>query len=468
MHRSAEGSPLPKSSGLTADGSSLRGTDTIAAISTPPGEGAIAIVRLSGPHAILVADQIFRGKEKPSAFASRSQHLGELVDGDDTVDQVVMTIHRAPASYTGEDVVEINCHGGTLISARVLELCLRSGARAARPGEFTERAFRNGKMDLTQAEAVIDLIRAKTDLALRSAREQLEGKLGEKITSLRDALIALSAHLEASIDFSEEGIAPDEGEKLDARLQAILSQISQLLATADQGRILREGVRVVLYGPTNAGKSSLLNRLLGYDRTIVSETHGTTRDTVEEVINLQGVPIRLLDTAGLRESTDPVECQGITRTERSLENADLRLYVGDRNAPRPADFAVRSNNGAEIVVLNKADLPEHRDWNEVDALRISCVTGEGLGQLKQELLAQITHGNLRPENMVAINRRHRVCLQRALASCERAQTGLGQALAPEYLAVDIVEALRAIGEIIGEVETEQILDSVFGQFCIGK
>src|SRR5213593_2973942 len=298
-------------------------SDTIAAISTPPGEGAIALVRVSGANAIEVADKIFHGKETPSQFEPHVQHFGEIFGPEGRlIDQVVLSIHRAPASYAGEDLVEISCHGGTLVSAKVLEACLRAGARAARPGEFTERAFLNGKMDLTQAEAVIDLIRARTDLALRSATEQLEGRLGDQIRKIRDELIALLAHINASIDFPEEGIAPDEGETLCAPLDSIREEIAGLLATADQGRVLREGVRVVIYGATNAGKSSLLNRLLGYDRVIVSDTHGTTRDTIEETLNLDGVPIRLLDTAGLRASESELEREGIARTEKSLQLAD--------------------------------------------------------------------------------------------------------------------------------------------------
>src|ERR1700736_4820096 len=264
MHRSTEESSIVR---LTcAEDRQLMTGDTIAAISTPAGEGAIALVRISGTDSIAVADKIFRAKAKPSEFASHVQNFGEIVDETERlIDQVMMSIHRAPVSYTGEDLVEISCHGGTLVSAHVLEACLRAGARAARPGEFTERAFLNGKMDLTQAEAVIDLIRAKTDLALRSATEQLEGKLGQETAQIRSALVDLLAHIEASIDFSEEGIAPDEDDKLRGRLDSVREQIAALLATADQGRILREGVRVVIYGATNAGKSSLLNRLLGYE-----------------------------------------------------------------------------------------------------------------------------------------------------------------------------------------------------------
>src|SRR5215510_9391105 len=354
-------------------------SDTIADISTPHGEGAIALVRISGANAIQIADKIFRGKEQPSQFVSHVQHLGEIFTAENQlIDQVVLSVHRAPASYTGEDLVEISCHGGTLVSAKVLEVCLRAGASAARPGEFTERAFLNGKMDLTQAEAVIDLIRARTDLALRSATEQLEGRLGDQIRNIRDDLIALVAHINASLDFPEEGIEPDQDEALSVRLDAIRNEIKGLLATADQGRVLREGVRVVIYGATNAGKSSLLNRLLGYDRVIVSDTHGTTRDTIEETVNLDGVPIRLLDTAGLRASESELERAGIERTQKSLQLADLRLHIADRNVSKPAHFNSRNisefNETAsepnEIVVLNKSDLPENNDWKDLPALRI--------------------------------------------------------------------------------------------------
>ncbi len=443
MHRSLEGSALVRPTSLAKDDSHLIATETIAAISTPAGEGAIALVRISGPNAIPIADKIFRGKEAPPEFASHVQHLGEVVsESGDLIDQVMMSIHRAPASYTGEDLVEISCHGGTLVTAKVLEACLRTGARNARPGEFTERAFLNGKMDLTQAEAVIDLIRARTDLALRSATEQLEGKLGEKIASTRRSLVDLLAHIEASIDFSEEGIAPDEGDSLRARLDSVREQIAALLATADHGRILRDGVRIVIYGATNAGKSSLLNRLLGYERVIVSDTHGTT-------------------------STSDIEREGIARTERWLQKADLRLHIVDRNAPPPGHFE-QNANGNELLVLNKSDLPEHPEWKNTNALRVSCVTGDGLGDLENEILSRISKQNLRPENALAINMRHRDCLRRALEACDRARKTLDETFSPEYLSVDLNEALEAVGEVIGTVGVEQILDSVFGQFCIGK
>jgi tRNA modification GTPase len=468
MHRSTEETALIGTASSAAGASELNAAETMAAISTPAGEGAIALVRISGSNAIPIADKIFRGKETPSKFASRIQYLGEIItESGGLIDQVMMSIHRAPASYTGEDIVEISCHGGTLVTAKVLEVCLRRGARSARPGEFTERAFLNGKMDLTQAEAVIDLIRARTDLALRSATEQLEGKLGEQIKGIRDSLVDLLAHVEASIDFSEEGIAPDEGDSLRVRLDSVREQIAALLATADHGRILRDGVRVVIYGATNAGKSSLLNRLLGYERVIVSDAPGTTRDTIEETVNLRGVPVRLLDTAGLRTSTSDIEREGIARTERSLQRADLRLHIVDRNAAPSAHFE-QNANGNELLVLNKSDLSEHPEWKDTNALRVSCVTGDGLGDLENEILSQISKQNLRPENALAINMRHRDCLRRALEACDRARKTLDETFSPEYLSVDLNEALEAVGEVIGTVGVEQILDSVFGQFCIGK
>ena len=468
MHRGIKESARVGAKSDVADKRDLIAVDTIAAISTPAGEGAIALVRLSGPNAIAIADQIFRGGGTPSEFASHAQHFGEIVTEAGTlVDEVLLSTHRAPGSYTGEDLVEISCHGGTLVTAKVLEICLRAGARSARPGEFTERAFLNGKMDLTQAEAVIDLIRARTDLALRSATEQLEGKLGEKIRSIQTTLVDLIAHVEASIDFPEEGIEPDEGAKLRGRLESVREEISALLATADQGRMLREGVRIVIYGATNAGKSSLLNRLIGYERVIVSDTHGTTRDTIEELVNLRGVPVRLFDTAGLRASESDVEREGIARTEHSLKRADLRLHIIDQNAPRPAHFHSATNEN-ELVVLNKSDLPAHGDWKDSGALRISCTTQEGLRELEDEIIGRIGKGNLRPENSVSINLRHRDCLRRALEACDRVRSAMDQGLSAEYLAVDLNDALRAVGEVIGTIGVEEILDSVFGQFCIGK
>jgi tRNA modification GTPase len=467
MHRRLAGSLAQPASVKEAEERAAP-RDTIAAIATPAGEGAIALIRISGEDALGVAGRIYRGKEKPTDFPSLTQRLGEIFEADRLIDQVMLSVHRAPASYTGEDLVEISCHGGILVTARVLEACFHAGARAAGPGEFSERAFLNGKLDLTQAEAVMDLIRAQSDLALRSASEQLAGRLGAEMEAIRTQLIEMLAHVEAAIDFPEEDIAPDEGGKLRARLDAVRQKMRDLLATAEQGRILREGVRAVIYGPANAGKSSLLNRLLGYDRAIVSETPGTTRDTIEEVINLRGIPIRLLDTAGLRDAQDPLEREGIARTERSLATADLLLHIFDRNAPKPARFDPTPMDRIELVLLNKSDLAEHPDWKDHDALRICCVQENGLRGLEEAILARISENHVRPENSLAINARHRDCLRRALDSCELANGTMKAGLAPEYMAVDLRGALRAVGEVTGAENADEILDSIFAQFCIGK
>jgi tRNA modification GTPase len=443
-------------------------SETIAAISTPPGEGAIALVRLSGPEAVAVADKIFRGKKMPSALPSHFQQFGEIVEGDRVIDQVMISVHRAPSSYTGEDVVEISCHGGVLVTARVWEACLHASARAAQPGEFTQRAYLNRKLDLTQAEAVIDLIRAQTDLALRSATEQLEGRLGEKISALRAELISLLAHLEASLDFPEEDIEPDVDEALLARLEKIRSNIDALLQTAEQGRIFREGVRVVIYGATNAGKSSLLNRLLGFPRAIVSEIPGTTRDTIEEVVNMRGIALRLTDTAGLRAAEDAIEEEGIARTRRSLASADLILHLVDASALKPENFTAENGEVAELLLLNKSDLPEHGDWKDCDALRISCLTENGLAGLEEKILAKVGAQRWDVPSAIAINARHRDCLSRALTSCNDAVVALTEERAPEMASVDLRSALHAVGEVVGDADTEDILDSLFATFCIGK
>lgn len=294
-------------------------TDTIAAIATPFGEGAIALLRLSGPQALQMARAIFRGANE---FTPRLAHFGAIHDGARKLDEVLLTVFPTPASYTGEDVVEIACHGGVLISRRILELLLENGARSAQPGEFTQRAYLNGKMDLTQAEAVMDLIGAQTDLALRAATEQLEGRLGAHFRELRDGLIEVLAHVEAYIDFPDEDIDPATGEALLAKIDSVRANASALLATARPGKILREGVRTVIFGAPNVGKSSLLNLLLGYERAIVSARPGTTRDVIEETIDVRGIPLRLVDTAGVRESDDEIEREGIARTRRQIERAD--------------------------------------------------------------------------------------------------------------------------------------------------
>ena len=364
--------------------------------------------------------------------------------------------------------MEISCHGGVLVTRRVLEALLAAGARMAEPGEFTQRAFLNGKMDLTQAEAVMDLICAQTDSALDAARQQLEGRLGEKINALRTELLDVLAHVEASIDFPEEDIDPDTTGILLARISALEAAVAALLATADQGRILREGVRTVIVGPPNVGKSSLLNRLLGFDRAIVSEAAGTTRDTIEEVINLRGLPLRLVDTAGLREPVDALEKQGVARSNAALAEAELVLEIADVTVPKPGQPPLDTSR-PRLLVLNKCDLPEDPTWTGVDAIRVSCLTGDGLDALEDAIEHRLTHGDLPWSiDMVAINARHQACLRRAHEALAAAHslTSAGQPV--EFVAEELRSALEAVGDVVGRAGTEELLGVIFGRFCIGK
>lgn len=445
--------------------------DTIAAISTPFGEGAVALIRISGKWALPIADAIFQGRRKPSLAKPRVQQFGKIHDGGQVLDEVLLTVFRGPASYTAEDVVEINCHGGILVSRRILQLVLSQGARMAEPGEFTQRAFLNGKMDLTQAEAVMDLIRAQTDLALRAATEQLEGRIGSKVYEIREELLEILAHVEAYIDFPEEDITPDVGQALLKRLEAAGANIALLLRTADQGRVLRQGVRTVICGAPNVGKSSLLNVLLGYERAIVSETAGTTRDTIEEVINLRGIPLRLIDTAGLRESTDEIERQGMERTRKHLESADLVLRVVDAAlSPKQQQVEIEGEIGpSTVLVLNKIDLGLHPDWNSIPGARIACKTGEGIDQLVEQIFQQVMGGKVNLNDFtLAINARHQDCLKRAAQFCEATRKAILEGVSPEFIAIDLRDALDAIGEVVGKADTEELLGKIFSTFCIGK
>lgn len=437
--------------------------DTIAAIATPPGEGAIALIRISGPETPSIVERIFTPAGKPPA--PRIATLGTIHDAGEPLDEVLMTTFRAPASFTGEDVAEIACHGGMLLAAQILKLILRHGARAADPGEFSQRAFVNGKMDLTRAEAVMDIIRARTPLALRAAAHQLEGRLGDGILALRDKVLKAVAHLEAWIDFPDEDIDPASGRALLGQIQSTLEGIDSLLATADEGKVLREGVKVAIAGLPNAGKSSLLNRLLGMDRAIVSEIPGTTRDTIEETACLQGILFRLTDTAGLRETSDPVEREGVARSSRALEGADLVLHVFDATLPEhPAPLSER-----EILVANKCDLLTPGTPLPPDAIPVSTRTGEGLDPLVDAMLKSVgvSHLTATP-TLAAINSRHQALLEKAAATLRHAISLLEANEPAELAAVELRSALDALGQIVGSTDTEDILGEIFSRFCIGK
>jgi tRNA modification GTPase len=442
---------------------------TIAAVASPPGMGAVSLIRISGPEAFLVADRATDGKV--SAQTPRTARFCRIRDEKgESIDDGLLTTFPAPHSYTGEHCVEFTGHGGILATREVLGRFLACGAIPAGPGEFTRRAFLNGKLDLTQAEGVMDLISAQTRLSLRAARSQLEGVLGRRTTAARDSLLETLAHLEAWIDFPEEDIDPQTGVMLRARVRAVLDTVESLLATADQGRVLREGVRTVIFGEPNVGKSSLLNRLLGFERAIVSDIAGTTRDTIEETINLQGIPLRLVDTAGVREAADTIEAEGIQRTVRQIEAADLLLEIADASRPKPVDAVFPASSAKHLLVLNKTDLGEHPSWAGTAAVRLSCTSGEGFEDLSETIRDSLHFGEVDwGEHAVAINARHQ-------ASLALARAGLTAALAllddpksdPELAAIDLREALDALGEIPGRVDTEDLLGVIFSSFCIGK
>ncbi len=440
-------------------------SDTIAAVASPPGQGAVSLIRVSGNDAITLVSSVFRSR-KP--LAARTAVLGKIFAADGSViDEVLATAFTNPASYTGEDTVEIACHGGILVTKSVLARILESGARAAEAGEFSRRAFQNGKMDLTQAEAVMDLISAQTERGLRSAHEQLAGRLGQEIMGLRETLLGSLSHLEAYIDFPEEDIDPETGSALVAGIAETRKRVGDLLSTADQGRILREGVRTVLCGSPNAGKSSLLNRLLGHDRAIVSSTAGTTRDTIEETVNLRGYPLRLTDTAGIHDdTTDAIEAQGIDRSHDAIAQADLVLEIVDASLPADERITVDTPH---ILVKNKLDASLHPSWIAHEGIAVSCATGEGFECLYDEIEKTLTSESTGwGEGSAAINARHQACLKRAAASLDATLAALAAATPPEFVALDLREALAAIGEVVGTVDTEELLGQIFGTFCIGK
>jgi tRNA modification GTPase len=438
--------------------------DTIAALATPVGAGAIAVLRLSGSRSFDVASAVFRGKKAPAelppgrAFRGRIEHRGAVLD------DVLLTVYRSPRSYTGEDVVEISGHGGAVVARSVLRALLESGARPAAPGEFTRRAFLNGKMDLTQAEAVMDLISARSEAAARAATSQLEGRLGQTAEKLRAGAMAALAHLEAFIDFPEEGIDPESGQTLAGRISSLSVAVGRLLSTADEGRMLREGVRLVIHGEPNVGKSSLLNLLLGYDRAMVSEIPGTTRDTIEENLTLRGIPFRVVDTAGLRHSADPLELEGMRRTRLKIGEADVAVRVLE--AAGAVSGAPAEAN--EVVVANKIDLLPGASLPE-GVVALCCLDGRGLDDLVSAIVGKTDPALLqRLGDCVAVNERHRQCLLQAQSYLEQARLSLERAEAPELTAVELRAAVSSIGEITGAVDTEDLLDTIFGSFCIGK
>ena len=476
--------------------------DTIAAIATPLGEGGLAVVRISGAEAFAVADKLFipSGKSslKPSAAPSHTIHYGKIIRHSETVDEVLLSVLRAPRTFTREDTVEISCHGGLLPAKLVLDTILENGARLAEPGEFTRRAFLNGRLDLAQAEAVADLIHSRTELALAAANEQLAGKLSQRINELRDEMMKTLAHVEAHIDFPDEDIAPETRAQLIQRLENGVSFMDGLLRTANEGQILRRGIRAAIVGRPNAGKSSLLNQLLGHNRAIVSPIPGTTRDTIEETASIRGLPVVFIDTAGLREGRDEIEVEGIRRSRESLAKAELILHVLDASEPLTsadenylAEFAAKKR----ILVRNKTDLPvkwvtdksqchvgvqasacspdklklELQPKAGAPIVDVSCLSGQGMEALKDAIKNLVWAGKIEAGMLqVMINSRHQEALGRAREATLRTVEALRADVSLELVALDLRIAVNAVGEIVGKTTTEDLLDSIFNQFCIGK
>ncbi|MDM7998447.1 MAG: tRNA uridine-5-carboxymethylaminomethyl(34) synthesis GTPase MnmE [Dehalococcoidia bacterium] len=442
--------------------------DTIAAISTPLGEGGIGIVRISGPGALAVTKAIFRGK-----LADRQLSYGKITDPEtgEHVDEVLVSYMAAPRTYTREDVVEINCHGGPLPLRRVLQLALRHGARLARPGEFTLRAFLNGRIDLAQAESVLDVIRARTDASLRIAVQGLDGRLSSAVKDLRTSLLSALAYLTARIDFPEDEIPPQD---VAGPLNEALRSVRRLIATADAGMVYRCGVKTAIVGRPNVGKSSLLNRLLREDRAIVTPIPGTTRDTIEEVANIGGVPFVLVDTAGIVHSKDLAESLGVERSQRAVAQADLVLLMIDVSQPiadADREIAALTVGKATLVVANKSDLPRQAHPTELGrpVVHTSALTGEGLDRLEDEMLKLALGGAVVVSDAPMVsNPRHKDALERAARSLDQALQDLRAGMPDDFITIHLTASLSALGEITGETVQEHLLDTIFANFCIGK
>jgi tRNA modification GTPase len=451
--------------------------DTIAAISTPPGYSGIGIVRLSGRDAIKIADRVFcsRRNRRLSDTPSHRILYGHIFNPSDkeTLDEVLVSIMKSPNTYTREDIVEINCHGGPVTLKRTLEILLDSGARLAEPGEFTKRAFLNGRIDLPQSEAVLDIINSLTEQSSKAAIEQLRGGLSDKIEAIRSNLINLTAIVEAYIDFPEEEIEPPAMQKLDKTASEVLQELNLLIKQARFGRVLREGLKTAIIGRPNVGKSSLLNALLEQDRVIVNETPGTTRDIIEEYLNINGIPVRIMDTAGIRESNDLVEKEGVQRSLRAMKEADLTLLVINGSEQlHETDMELINKSGTEksIIVINKTDLPSKvptDSFTDCTVVRISALRKTGLEKLKSGIAGKSLKGEEFSGRTLVTNIRHVRALEKAQTSITSFITHLTE-LPPELLSIDLRETLDALGEVVGVTTTEEILDRIFREFCVGK
>ena len=458
--------------------------DTIAAIATARGEAGIGIVRISGALALTIAAEVFRSPRgvSPTQLPTHTLTYGHVVDANasnEIIDEVLLGVMHAPRTYTGEDIVEFNCHGGTIPLTAVLDVVVKNGARIAEPGEFTKRAFLNGRLDLAQAEAVAELIASKTDLSRKIAVEALAGKLSDTVNELNDRLAALLAEIEASIDFPEEDL---DFMKVEAQLQtarAVQNDLTILLETATEGRLITQGVNVAILGKPNVGKSSLLNALVGTTRAIVTDIPGTTRDTIEEMINIGGIPLKLIDTAGMRHTDDIIELQGVERSKVVLDRAELLLLMFDASQPlNDADLELlkTAQSSRAILILNKMDLPVVTSPTALLAhcpkkrvVETAIPDGKGLDKLKASVSEELLGGELViGESPIVTNARHQEALRRANEGLNYAIESLENGMPPELIAVDLRISLDGLGDIVGKTTTEDILDRIFSQFCVGK
>lgn len=456
--------------------------DTITSISTPMGEGAIAIVRLSGPDAISIADSIYKGKKQLSEVDSHTINYGHILDPDsgEIVEEVMAAVMRAPKTFTREDIVEINCHGGLVTVNRILELTLSNGARMADPGEFTKRAFLHGRIDLSQAEAVMDFIRSKTERASKVALGQMEGRLSELIKGLRQSILEILAQVEVNIDYPEyDDVEEATSQFLLKEAANIEQEIDKLLKTGQQGKIMREGLSTVIVGKPNVGKSSMLNNLIQDNKAIVTEVAGTTRDVLEEYVNVRGVPLRLVDTAGIRETEDIVEKIGVERSRKALSEADLILFVLNYNESlTESDYQLFEaiKNEDFIVIINKTDLEQHLDMDELKEMigdhpivQTSMVEQQGIEELEQKISELFFGGQVQSQDMTYVsNSRHIALLKDAKSSINDAIHSAEEGIPIDIVQIDLIKTWELLGEVIGEEASESLIDQLFSQFCLGK
>lgn len=456
----------------------MREYETIAAISTALGESGVSIIKLSGDRSKEITAKIFKQKSNKDFLDAKPWTIsyGYVVDSisGEIIDEVLVSYFKGPRSFTAEDVVEISCHGGRVATESVLSAVFQAGARPAEPGEFTKRAFLNGRIDLSQAEAVIDIIHAKTELSMKSALSQSGGKLSQEITDLRNQILNLLAFIEVTVDFPEEDLEFTTGQEVSEKLRGMLLKVSDLIRTSEEGKILRDGLSIAIIGKPNVGKSSLLNALLRENRAIVTDIPGTTRDIIEEYLNIDGIPIKITDTAGIRETEDIVERIGVDRSKGKIDEADLIVFVLDSSRPldqEDKDIIKYIDNRKSITLINKVDLQEKMDLQGLDlgeTIGVSALNGYGINELKKRIKDLFFHGSIEVNDLMVTNRRHKEALLRAYEKMSAAKNAIDQGISLDLAAIDLNAAWNYFGEITGDTLSEDLVDKIFSDFCIGK